>query len=80
MNKEFKKFSWNDAIRELQDNHNTFKNVVAESLTAEQKLKISNSKLASIELIMLDYYNGEFDTIGDLAGAISFVLNGDEND
>lgn len=80
MNKEFEKFSWNDAIRELQDNHVTFKNVVAESLTAKQKLKISNSKLASIELIMLDYYNGEFDTIGDLAGAISFVLNGDEND
>lgn len=46
----------------------------------QTKLKLANSKLASIELILLDYYNGEFDTIGDLAGAISFVLNGEEND
>lgn len=38
------------------------------------ELKIANSKLASIELVMNDYYNGSYSTIEELAGEISFIL------
>ena len=73
-------YSLDDAIRVLYET-GRIRNFGSEStLITQQKLKVANSKLASIELIMLDYYNGEFDTIGDLAGAISFVLNGDDDD
>ena len=80
MKNKFAAYEWNNTIRDLCKDKVTFGKHCEEILTTEQKLKIANSKLASIELIMLDYYNGEFDTIGDLAGAISFVLNGDWGD
>ena len=44
------------------------------------RLKESNSKLASIEIILDEYYNGGYTTIGELAGEISCVLNGEDDD
>ena len=46
----------------------------------ELKLKEANSKLASIELILDEYYNGGYTTIGELVGEISYVLNGEDDD
>ena len=51
---------------------------VVEVNTLEFRLKEANSKLAAIDLILDDYYNGSYTTIGELAGEISCVLNGEE--
>lgn len=70
-----KAYDWNDLLRSMQEQHEMFKNVEP---TLEQKLKIANSKLASIELIMDEYYTGSFTTIEELAGEISAVVAGME--
>ena len=68
-------YAWNDLLRSLQEQHEMFKNVEP---TLQQKLKIANSKLASIEMIMDEYYTGSFTTIEELAGEISAVLTDEE--
>lgn len=45
----------------------------------QEKLNIANSKLASIETIMGEYYTGSFTTIEELAGEISAVVIGTED-
>ena len=64
-------YAWNDLIRSMQEQHEMFKNAEP---TLQQKLKIANSKLASIETIMGEYYTGSFTTIEELAGEISAVV------
>ena len=44
------------------------------------KLKEANSKLSSIDLILDDYYNGNYTTIEELAGEISVVLYGEDDE
>ena len=64
-------YAWNDLLRSMQEQHEMFKNAEP---TLQQKLNIANSKLASIEMIMDEYYTGSFTTIEELAGEISAVL------
>ena len=69
-------YDWNDLLRSMQEQHEMFKNAEP---TLQQKLKIANSKLASIEMIMDEYYTGSFTTIEELAGEISAVVTGTED-
>ena len=69
-------YAWNDLLRSMQEQHEMFKNVEP---TLQQKLNITNSKLASIEMIMDGYYTGSFTTIEELAGEISAVVTGTED-
>ena len=69
-------YAWNDLLRSMQEQHEMFKNA---ELTLQQKLKIANSKLASIETIMGEYYTGSFKTIEELAGEISAIVTGTED-
>ena len=69
-------YAWNDLLRSMQEQHEMFKNA---ELTLQQKLNIANSKLASIETIMGEYYTGSFTTIEELAGEISAVVTGTED-
>ena len=71
-----KAYAWNDLLRSMQEQHEMFKNAEP---TLQQKLKIANSKLASIEMIMDEYYTGSFTTIEELAGEISAVVTGTED-
>ena len=71
-----KAYAWNDLLRSMQEQHEMFKNAEP---TLQQKLKIANSKLASIEMIMDEYYTGSFTTIEELAGEISAVVRGTED-
>lgn len=73
-------YAWNDVINKLNKQNEIFtkRNLLSE-LTVEQQLKIVNSKLASIELIMDEYYTGSFTTIEELAGEISAVVTGTED-
>ena len=73
-------YAWNDVINKLNKQNEIFtkRNLLSE-LTVEQQLKIANSKLASIELIMDEYYTGSFTNIEDLAGEISAVVTGIED-
>ena len=73
-------YAWNDVINKLNKQNEIFtkRNLLSE-LTVEQQLKIANSKLASIELIMDEYYTGSFRTIEELAGEISAVVTGIED-
>lgn len=68
-------YDWNEVISKLNKQNEMFtkRNLLSE-LTVEQQLKIANSKLASIELIMDEYYTGNFTSIEELAGEISSVL------
>lgn len=68
-------YAWNDLLRSMQEQHEMFKDVEP---TLQQKLNIANSKLASIEMIMDEYYTGSFTTIEELAGEISAVLTDEE--
>ena len=69
-------YAWNDLLRSMQEQHEMFKDIEP---TLQQKLNIANSKLASIEMIMDEYYNGSFTTIEELAGEISAVLTDAED-
>ena len=69
-------YAWNDLLRSMQEQHEMFKNAEP---TLQQKLKIANSKLASIEMIMDEYYTGSFTTIEELAGEISAIVTGTED-
>lgn len=69
-------YAWNDLLRNMQEQHEMFKNVEP---TLQQKLNIANSKLASIEMIMDEYYTGNFTTIEELVGEISAVVTGTED-
>ena len=69
-------YAWNDLLRSMQEQHEMFKDVEP---TLQQKLNIANSKLASIEMIMDEYYTGSFTTIEELAGEISSIINGEED-
>ena len=69
-------YAWNDLLRSMQEQHEMFKDVEP---TLQQKLNIANSKLASIEMIMDEYYTGSFTTIEELAGEISAVLTDAED-
>ena len=69
-------YAWNDLLRSMQEQHEMFK---SEEPTLQQKLNIANSKLASIEMIMDEYYTGSFTTIEELAGEISAVVTGTED-
>ena len=69
-------YAWNDLLRSMQEQHEMFKNA---ETTLQQKLNIANSKLASIEMIMDEYYTGSFTTIEELAGEISAVVTGTED-
>ena len=73
-------YAWNDVINKLNKQNEIFtkRNLLSE-LTVEQQLKIANSKLASIELIMDEYYTGSFTTIEELAGEIMAVVTGIED-
>ena len=73
-------YDWNDIINKLSNQNEMFtkRNLLSE-LTVEQQLKITNSKLASIETIMGEYYTGSFKTIEELAGEISAIVTGMEN-
>jgi hypothetical protein len=63
-------YGWKELVRK------TTQNVEDDNV---RKLKIANSKLASIEMIMDDYYTGSFTTIEELAGEISAVVTGTED-
>lgn len=63
-------YGWKELVRK------TTQNVEDENV---RKLKIANSKLASIETIMDEYYTGSFTTIEELAGEISAVVTGTED-
>ena len=69
-------YAWNDLLRSMQEQHEMFKNAEP---TLQQKLNIANSKLASIEMIMDEYYTGSFTTVEELAGEISSIINGEED-
>ena len=69
-------YAWNDLLRSMQEQHEMFKDVEP---TLQQKLNIANSKLASIEMIVDEYYTGSFTTIEELAGEISAVLTDAED-
>ena len=69
-------YAWNDLLRNMQEQHEMFKSAEP---TLQQKLKIANSKLASIEMIMDEYYTGSFTTVEELAGEISSVVTGTED-
>ncbi len=69
-------YAWNDLLRSMQEQHEMFKDVEP---TLQQKLNIANSKLASIEMIMDEYYTGSFTTVEELAGEISSIINGEED-
>ena len=69
-------YAWNDLLRSMQEQHEMFKDIEP---TLQQKLNIANSKLASIEMIMDEYYTGSFTTIEELAGEISAVLTDAED-
>ena len=69
-------YAWNDLLRSMQEQHEMFKDVEP---TLQQKLNIANSKLASIEMIMDEYYTGSFTTIEELAWEISAVLTDAED-
>ena len=69
-------YAWNDLLRSMQEQHEMFKDVEP---TLQQKLNIANSKLASIEMIMDEYYTGSFTTVEELAGEISSVVTGTED-
>ena len=68
-------YAWNDLLRSMQEQHEMFKNAEP---TLQQKLNIANSKLASIEMIMDEYYAGSFTSIEELVGEISAVLTDEE--
>lgn len=63
-------YAWKELVRK------TTQNVEDENV---RKLNIANSKLASIEMIMDEYYTGSFTTIEELAGEISAVVTGTED-
>lgn len=69
-------YAWNDLLRSMQEQHEMFKNAEP---TLQQKLNVANSKLASIEMIMDEYYAGSFTSIEELAGEISSIINGEED-
>ena len=74
-------YAWNDLIRSLSNTDNEDKILSLKELqSVENQLNYANSKLASIELILDEYYNGSYTTIGELAGEISCVLNGENDD
>ena len=80
MSKGLKNCELNEAIRDMYEIYRYHFLGNGDDLTVQQKLNVANSKLASIELILLDYYNDEIDKIDDLADAIRFVLDGGNND
>ena len=74
-------YAWNDLIRSLSNTDNEDKILSLKELqSVENQLNYANSKLASIELILDEYYNGGYTTTGELAGEISCVLNGEDDD
>ena len=80
MSRGLKDCELNEAIRDMYEIYRYHFFGSGDDLTVQQKLNVANSKLASIELILLDYYNDEIDKIDDLADAIRFVLDGGNND
>ena len=46
----------------------------------QQKIDELESKLNQLNETMNEYYNGSFDTIGELAGEISTILSGEDHD
>lgn len=74
-------YAWNDAIRSLNDIANEDKIVsLKEVQSVENQLKFANSKLGEIALILQEYYTGSYTTIEELAGEISVVLYGEDDD
>ena len=69
-------YAWDDLLRSMQERHEMFKDAEP---TLQQQLKVANSKLASIEMIMDEYYAGSFTTIEELAGEISAVVTDAED-
>ena len=69
-------YAWNDLLRSMQEQHEMFKDAEP---TLQQQLKVANSKLASIEMIMDEYYAGSFTSIEELAEEVSAVVTGTED-
>lgn len=74
-------YAWNGAIRSLNNIANEDKIVsLKEVQSVENQLKFANSKLGEIALILQEYYTGSYTTIEELAGEITVVLYGEEDD
>lgn len=74
-------YAWNDLIRTLNNVTNEDKIVdLKEVQSVENQLKFANSKLGEIALILQEYYTGSYTTIEELAGEISVVLYGEDDD
>lgn len=74
-------YAWNDLIRTLNNVANEDKIVdLKEVQSIENQLKQANSKLGEIALVLQEYYTGSYTTIGELAGAITVVLYGEDDD
>ena len=74
-------YAWNDLIRSLSNTDNEDKIIsLKEPQSVEDQLNYANSKLGEIALVLQEYYTGSYTTIGELAGEISCVLNGEDDD
>lgn len=74
-------YAWNDVIRSLNDVANEDKILdLKEVQSIENQLKFANSKLGEIALVLQEYYTGSYTTIEELAGEISVVLYGEDDD
>lgn len=74
-------YAWNDLIRSLNNVANEDKIVsLKEVQSVENQLNYANSKLGEIALVLQEYYTGSYTTIEELAGEISVVLYGEDDD
>ena len=74
-------YAWNDLIRSLSNTDNEDKMLSLKELqSVENKLNYANSKLGEIALVLQEYYTGSYTTIEELAGEISAVLYGEDDE
>lgn len=74
-------YAWNDLIRSLSNTDNEDKMLSLKELqSVENQLNYANSKLGEIALVLQEYYTGSYTTIEELAGEISAVLYGEDDE
>lgn len=78
MNSGMEAPEWNDFLMSLA-NDGRFVDL-KEVQSIENQLKFANSKLGEIALVLQEYYTGSYTTIEELAGEISVVLYGEDDD
>lgn len=57
-----------------------FRKALLKRKSLKKQLKQANSKLGEIDSVLQEYYTGSYTTIEELAGEISAVLYGEDND